>query len=306
MTYILQDHTCQVSQSTKLQINKVTMDVLRSTKGKDKVAFHGYVYRLDHRSQSRIPLPLTDNIVLRWIFVQEAAHYTCGPQGSQHLPRRTWWSLSRSSQHFSWGRKGRGAMLQQAGTTHNPPHRILQDNVATVPQEATAVIGNGMNIKRALSQRHATEHDDHPPLPRNTADIVLTARTSSSTTQALETPTASLSSGWGTVSRSSATTTSGIVTARSRWHRRPSRRSTRSMPSSTVLLCPVCMSSCNAKMRARILSDAAIHCWGCTDAWISPWPCDSPGLIWISSKECHSKPLGLGQERKIRKKPSFS
>ncbi len=150
-------------------------------------------------------------------------------------------------------------MLHQAGASNDPSCRILLDNVTTVSEEATATIGSGRNMKRAISQRHAIEHDNHPPLQRNAADIVLTPRmsqttmgeTSSSTTQVLETPTASSSLGHGTVSCGSVTTTTGMEMGCSRWPRQYSCRFTQSMPLSAVLLCPACMPCCNPKMRAH-------------------------------------------------------
>ncbi len=59
----------------------------------------------------------------------------------------------------------RGNILQQAVNTNEPPHRIVMDNIVTVSDEAAAVIGNGCDIKQAISHKRVVERDDHPPFP---------------------------------------------------------------------------------------------------------------------------------------------
>ena len=142
------------------------MEVLKSKRGRDKIAFRGHLYRKDKRSLTRI----TWRCERRTCKGRIATTLNYSTPGAEAVE-------TSEHNHESDAAKVeiqrvRGDMLESAVATNDPPRRILQDHSAGLSQEAAARIGSGTNLKRAVTRKRKRE-EGHPPLPAAPAAIVL-------------------------------------------------------------------------------------------------------------------------------------
>ena len=153
------------------------MEVLKSTKGKDKIAYRGFVYRRDHKSQTRISWRCErkecKGRLATPLLYEEDLDDAVERGEHSHPPDVAGIELA----------KVKDGMLAQASTTNDPPRRILEDNIGGVSEETAARIGSGTNLKKAVTRKRKRE-EDHPPPAHHAADIQLPQSMTQTTTGA--------------------------------------------------------------------------------------------------------------------------
>lgn len=138
------------------------MEVLQSTRGKDQIAYRGFLYRLDKRTLSTV--------------LWRCHRSTCTGRLRTTLQYPEGEATERGShchgpEPENIGVKAvRDQMLTQAVAGHDPARRILQDAVCGISQETAAQIGSGLNLKRAVSRKRQ-KLTDFPPHPKNIEEL---------------------------------------------------------------------------------------------------------------------------------------
>ncbi|XP_064081964.1 uncharacterized protein LOC135198323 [Macrobrachium nipponense] len=124
------------------------MDVIVSSRGKNKIAYKGYIYRKDKATQTTIA----------WRCEVKG----CKRRSSTTLEYESDGNYTEKGEHshapetVKVGEEMvKEKVLKAAETTHDPPRRRLQDAIAGLPDELAAKIGSGARLKSSISRRRS-------------------------------------------------------------------------------------------------------------------------------------------------------
>ena len=141
------------------------MDIIVSSRGKNKIAYKGYIYRKDKATQTTISWRCEVKGCKGRLSttLEYESDRNCTEKGEHsHAPEPVKVGEERVKEK----------VLKAAETTHDPPRRILQDAVAGLPDELAAKIGSGAKLKRSVSRRRRAM-GNYPPPPLSAASIVI-------------------------------------------------------------------------------------------------------------------------------------
>ena len=141
------------------------MEILVSSRGKNKLGYNGFIYRKDKDTQTTIS----------WRCEVKG----CKGRLSTTLEYERDRNCTERGEHFHAPEPAevseevvKGKMYKAAETSHDAPRRILQDAIAGLPDEVAARIGSGEKFKRTISRKRKAKGDNPPP-PQSVESLII-------------------------------------------------------------------------------------------------------------------------------------
>ena len=141
------------------------MDIIVSSRGKNKLAYNGFIYRKDKATQTTISWRCEVkgckgrlNTTLEY-----ERDRNCTERGEHwHTPQPI-----KVSEEIV-----KGKICKAAEESHDPPRRILQDAIGGIPDEVAAKIGSGEKLKRTISRKRKAK-GEYPPPPQFAESLII-------------------------------------------------------------------------------------------------------------------------------------
>ena len=133
------------------------MEIIVSSRGKNRFAYNGFIYRKDKSTQTTISWRCEvkgckDRLSTTLEYERDR---NCTERGEHsHTPQPV-----KVSEEIV-----KGKICKAAEESHDPPRRILQDAIGGLPDEVVAKIGSGEKLKRTISRKRKAK-GEYPPLP---------------------------------------------------------------------------------------------------------------------------------------------
>ena len=141
------------------------MDIILSSRGRNKIAYNGYIYRKDKATQTTISWRCEVKGCKGRLSttLEYESDRNCTEKGEHsHAP-----DVIKVGEEMV-----KEKVLKAAETTHDTPRRILQDAIAGLPDELAANIGSGAKLKSSISRKRRIM-GNYPPPPLSAASIII-------------------------------------------------------------------------------------------------------------------------------------
>lgn len=141
------------------------MEILVSSRGQNKLGYNGFIYRKDKATQTTIS----------WLCEVKG----CKGRLSTTLEYERDRNCTERGEHSHAPQPAKvseeivkGKISKAAEASHDPPRRILQDAIASLPDEVAARIGSGEKLKRTISRKRKAK-GDYPPPPQSAESLII-------------------------------------------------------------------------------------------------------------------------------------